>query len=116
MLARFLAWFMRTCPYRGTRKLAAKTLGRAVASVAMPTPYGFLMEMRLFDNTNRIVFENGLGPVADFVRHLPEDCLLLDIGANQGAVALLAAARSHRRVVAFEPSTANLPCCKQTLP
>ena len=104
VVAGFLRRFLRLCPNRGIRKLVAKTLGPIADGQVQPTPYGFDLTMRVHDNTNRIVFERGLGAVSRFVESMPNDALFIDIGGNQGATALLASNEPDRKIIVFEPS------------
>jgi FkbM family methyltransferase len=73
------------------------------------TPYDFPIFSRFQDNTNRLCFEDRPNRVVDFIRNLPEGAVLLDIGANQGAMTILASRVVGKRgiVLAFEPCAAT---------
>lgn len=71
------------------------------------TTYGFPIYTRFQDNTNRLCFEGRPDRVVDFMKDLPPGATLLDIGANQGAMSILAAQTLEKKggtVLSFEPS------------
>lgn len=100
-----MASMLLIVPNLGIRKFLSKTVGRLAAGQAWMTPYGFIAIMNLRDNTNRIIFERGLGSVASFIEAMPSNAFFLDIGGNQGGTALLASNIPSRQVVVLEPST-----------
>lgn len=90
---------------RGTRRLA-RWLMRWTPDVA--SAYGPRMRARPGDWTNWAAMTGAWGDgLARLIGAMPRDGLFLDIGANAGAFALVAAQRlTHGRVVAFEPNPA----------
>jgi FkbM family methyltransferase len=85
------------------------------ARYSCKTAYGFKFLMNIQDFTNRKVFEGAMGSVEEYISDLPKDAALLDIGANQGAISLLAAKEENRRVVAFEPSPKAFALLKKNI-
>jgi len=75
----------------------------------MITAYGFPIFTRFQDNTNRLCFEGRPDRVVDFIQAIPEGAAVLDIGANQGAISILASRVVGDRgiVLAFEPCKAT---------
>lgn len=113
MLAGTFAFVLRTLPTHKLRKKYAKFFGPFFVGAVAKTAYGFWMVCNWYDNVNRAVFEGSFGAVEDFILRLPANATFIDIGANQGGTALLAAKTmrlqesrggGRGRVLAYEPN------------
>lgn len=105
--ANLFAALLRSIPSHRLRKQFAKITGPWFAGSVARTKYGFLMVCDWYDNTNRMAFEGSHFLVEDFIERVPAGALYIDIGANHGATALLAARQlndSGGKVLAFEPN------------
>jgi FkbM family methyltransferase len=105
LLATLFAWYLRYVPVRKWKKAISGRLGPAMAGVPLATAYGFRMYTRFHDRTNRKAFQGNLGLLPRFVREVPRGACFVDIGANLGTIAIMAALQVGRggRVLAFEP-------------
>lgn len=108
-LGRLLSTYLRVVPYRGGKKRLARWLGPYCQGVSLMTTYGFPIFTRFQDSTNRRCFEKRPDRVANFMQSIPEGAAVLDIGANQGAMAILA-----QRVVGMEGIVLAFEPCAET--
>ena len=107
-LAAVAAFVLKKIPTHRNRKRFAKLVGPFFDGAVANTAYGFPMIARWHDNVNRISFEGSYGIVAEFIQTLPKNTLFIDVGANQGCTAILAAktlaGAGGGVVMAYEPS------------
>lgn len=105
IFARVFAFYLRKFPLRGGKKPLSKIVGPWCEGQIAINAYGVPMLTRFHDNTNRRAFSIFPDPVIEYARALPAEGAFVDIGANQGAVSLIAsrALGSAGIVFAFEP-------------
>jgi FkbM family methyltransferase len=104
-LAQLFAWYLRYFPIKKWKKAISSRVGPHLVSVPLKSAYGFYVYTRFHDRTNRKAFQGNLGILPAFVRAVPRGACFIDIGANLGVIAIMAARQvgQEGRVLAFEP-------------
>ena len=105
MIALIISEYLKKVPFKRGKKRLARTFGDLCIDVPTTTVYGFPIYSDFKDATNMRCFTHRYDRVVDFLKSIPPGSILLDIGANQGAMAILAAQAVGERgsVLAFEP-------------